>query len=117
MKILELITEGRSWTENSWVGGASDEGHADFDPLQKHNGGFGPRPNRTQFAQRPRVTRRMVPVRMPFDAKDAFKDLVGKGNYAWQGETKTWYVNANILTDELRRQLNHLNVEVNEKGV
>lgn len=114
MKIQEVLVEGATWSDAGWIGGASDEGHDDFNPLQQHNRGFGPRPTRNTFQQRPVATRRMVPVRMPFDAKDMFKELVGKGNYAWKGETKQWFVNANILTDVLRQRLRQLNVEITE---
>lgn len=118
MKIMELLHEGMEWNGNSWTGGASDEGHADFDPLdpRRHqNNGFGKRPSRYDAPRPVRAARNMVPARMPYDAKDAFKDLVGKGNYAWHGETKTWYVNASILTPAIRQRLLQLNVEVVEK--
>lgn len=116
MKILTLL-EGREWVGDHWIGGASDETGPEYEKdhaFKYHSGGYGPRPTRSQYAARPQPTKRMIPVKMPYDAKDSFKELVGKGNYAWKGETKTWYMNANILTDQLRQRLMQLNVEVIE---
>lgn len=113
MKIQKLL-EGKYWNGYAWIGGASDEGHPDFDPLQQSRGGYvdrryGPRP--------PRPKKNMIVVKMPYDAKDIFKELAGKGNYSWEGETKTWRVNAAILTDRLRRLFAEYNIEIVEPKV
>lgn len=119
MKILELL-EGMSWNGYSWIGGASDEGHADFDPNK-----FGNQRStvnryakaRPQSPYRNIAQRKMIAAKVPFDAKDMFKELVGRGNYAWNGDTKTWSVNSAILTPELRQRLRQLNIELIEPRV
>lgn len=108
MKILDVLREGMTWNGVNWIGGASDEGHNDFDPFQRERGGRTYRPS-------PRRATAPVPfvaIRVPFAVKDAFKEVVGKGNYAWDGDHKTWKIKASLLTPELRQRLSDMGIEV-----
>lgn len=115
MKILDVLNEGATWTDAGWVGGASDEGHNDFDPMQRDNKGY-TRP-RYSAARPSNPYRRLSPaqfvaIRVPFAVKDAFKEVAGKGNFAWDGDHKTWKINAAILTPEMRQRLGDMGIEV-----
>lgn len=118
MKILDILEEGMKWTGTEWIGGASDEGHDDFDPFQQANRGRVYRPGAPR-AQRPAYRAPVAPaafvaLRVPFAVKDAFKEVAGKGNYAWEGETKTWKIKASVLTPEMRQRLGDMGIVVQQ---
>ena len=117
MKIQDILKEGMNWTDAGWIGGASDEGHADFDPMQRSNGGrTGPRyaPTRPQNPYRGMTTAHdeFLPVRVPYAVKDAFKEVVGKGNYVWDGDHKTWKMRKSMMTPEMRQRLFDMEIEL-----
>ena len=116
MKILDILEEGMTWNGVNWIGGASDEGHDDFDPFQQANRGRVYRPGARSY-QKPTYRAPAAPVtfvalRVPFAVKDAFKEVAGKGNYAWDGDTKTWKIKSSVLTPEMRQRLGDMGVEV-----
>ncbi len=116
MKILEILEEGKTWSDAGWIGGASDEGHDDFDPMQRERGGFVRRPGASPYPRQayraPAAPVAFTPLRVPFAVKDAFKEVAGKGNYAWEGETKTWKIKSSLLTPEMRQRLGDMGIEV-----
>jgi hypothetical protein len=111
MKILDILVEGKTWTEAGWIGGASDEGHDDFDPMQQANGGYISRPYARPY-RAPAAPMAFVAIRVPFAVKDAFKEVAGKGNYAWDGDHKTWKIKTSLLTPQMRQRLGDMGIEV-----
>lgn len=108
MKILEILNEGMKWNGDHWIGGASDEGHDDFDPFQYHNRGMISKP---RYYNKPKAQpKEFVAIRVPFAVKDAFKEVVGKGNYAWDVDHKTWKINAALLTPEMKQRLGDMGI-------
>lgn len=111
MKILEILNEGMTWSDAGWIGGASDEGHADFDPMQRFNRGRRYAPSRPQNPYRNTGPDPFVAVRVPYAMKDAFKEVAGKGNYAWDGDHKTWKIRTSLLTQQMRQRLADMGIE------
>lgn len=112
MKILDVLKEGMTWNGTHWIGGASDEGHDDFDPFQYANRGRRYAPSRPQNPYRSMGPDPFVAVRVPYAMKDAFKEVVGKGKYMWDGDHKTWKVKSSALTPEMRQRLHDMGIEV-----